>query len=76
MWKNWKHPPFHTIRKGTNGVFTAILAMVHGDFTGKISTRSRNKVQEIYICLFDDNEKTVVVFFYYIIATSEKYLEE
>ena len=47
MWKIWKYTPQTAIRKFTNGVFTAIFLMVHGDFIGKIGTGSGNKTEEI-----------------------------
>ena len=45
--KIWQHPPLPATKIITSGAPLAIILMVYGVFTGKISTRSGNKSKEI-----------------------------
>ena len=52
------------------------LVMVYGDITGRLVTRSGNKIKAKNPVQFADTETNSVIYFSYIMSTSEKYVKE
>ena len=74
--KIWQHPPWPTTTTSTSGAPHSIMVRLHGDFTGRIPTRSGKIKVEEAICSFSNPSTNTVIYCSCLITISEEYTEE